>query len=448
VAGCASGFDATIDVQGSGRAGAFCSFLALRLGTKIGVQEFSDSAVRKTDLLIVGAGPFGLAMAAYAKHLGIDHLLVGKPMGFWKANMPRGMLLRSGCDWHIDPLNIDTLEKFAQTNRLSTNEVEPLPLEFYLRYAQWFQEQKQLAVLPALVRKLDWNEGQAFPFYAIMDNGESVAARFVVLAVGLQYFKNVPSDLVKILPEGRYSHTSDLVEFEAIAGKRCLIIGGRQGAFEWAALMGETGVDQIHLCYRHGSPEFAPSDWSWMDPLVDATEQNPSWFRKLSEQEKDAIRTRLWAEGRLKIEPWLKARISNGRVKLWPKTRIEDCRESAAGDLAVRLDNGEKIAVDLIVLATGYKVAFGQIPFLQGSKILDLLNIQDGSPELDDHFQSNIPGMFITSKPAAQRFGPYFGITIAVRVSARLIGRFIVAELQGRAEPHVAKATAANAMPL
>jgi FAD-dependent urate hydroxylase len=185
--------------------------LVLRSGTKIGVQEFSDSAARKTDLLIVGAGPFGLAMAAYAKHLGIEHLLVGKPMGFWKENMPRGMLLRSGCDWHIDPLNIHTLEEFAQTNGLSTKEVEPLPLEFYLRYAQWFQEQKQLAVLPALVRKLDWNEGQAFPFYAIMDNGEGVAARFVVLAVGLQYFKNVPSDLVKILPEGRYSHTCDLV---------------------------------------------------------------------------------------------------------------------------------------------------------------------------------------------------------------------------------------------
>ena len=41
---------------------------------------------KRTNLLIVGAGPFGLAIAAYARHLGIEHLIVGKPMGFWKAN--------------------------------------------------------------------------------------------------------------------------------------------------------------------------------------------------------------------------------------------------------------------------------------------------------------------------------------------------------------------------
>ena len=47
---------------------------------------------KETDLLIIGAGPFGLAMAAHARHLGIDHLMVGKPMEFWQVNMPEGML--------------------------------------------------------------------------------------------------------------------------------------------------------------------------------------------------------------------------------------------------------------------------------------------------------------------------------------------------------------------
>ena len=58
---------------------------------------------RRTDLLIIGAGPFGLALAADARHRGIDHLVVGKPMEFWKRNMPDGMYLRSDCDWHLDP---------------------------------------------------------------------------------------------------------------------------------------------------------------------------------------------------------------------------------------------------------------------------------------------------------------------------------------------------------
>jgi lysine/ornithine N-monooxygenase len=282
--------------------------------------------------------------------------------------------------------------------------------------------------LPALVRKLDWNESEAFPFRAILDNGENVAAKFVVVAVGFQYFKNLPSELVKLLPEDRYSHTCDLVDFAEMAGKRCLIIGGRQSAFEWAALMSEAGATEIHLCYRHHSPAFAAADWSWINPLMDATEENPGWFRSLTQQQKDEINRRLWAEGRLKVEPWLKARISNGRVKLWPQTRVEKCCELSNGDLAVSMDNGQKITVDRIVLATGYKVEFTQVPFLQGSKILGGLNIQEGFPELDEHFQSSLRRMFITSMPAVQQFGPFFGFTIAVRASAKLIGRAIFAD--------------------
>ena len=60
----------------------------------------------ETDLLIIGAGPFGIALAAQAMHDEIEHLIVGKPMEFWRANMPRGMFLRSACDWHLDPLDV------------------------------------------------------------------------------------------------------------------------------------------------------------------------------------------------------------------------------------------------------------------------------------------------------------------------------------------------------
>ena len=69
---------------------------------------------RETDLLIVGAGPFGLAIAAQAAHDRIEHLIVGKPMEFWRQNMPKGMFLRSACDWHLDPLDVHTIETSAK----------------------------------------------------------------------------------------------------------------------------------------------------------------------------------------------------------------------------------------------------------------------------------------------------------------------------------------------
>ena len=83
----------------------------------------------ETDLLIIGAGPFGLAIAAQASHLGIDHLIVGKPMEFWRKNMPQGMLLRSACDWHLDPVNMHTIERFLESRGQTPHDVEPLSLD-------------------------------------------------------------------------------------------------------------------------------------------------------------------------------------------------------------------------------------------------------------------------------------------------------------------------------
>jgi hypothetical protein len=163
------------------------------------------------------------------------------------------------------------------------------------------------------------------------------------------------------------------------------------------------------------------ADWSWVNPLV-AMAQNPGWFRRLTQQEKDAVSRRLWAEGRLKVEPWLKARILKQGVTLWPRTQIIDCVELATGEVATKMDNGQEIAVNHIILATGYKVNIARVQ----SNILAGLRTRDGFPELREDFESSIPGLFITSLPAGQQFGPFFGFTIAVRTSARLIGEAIV----------------------
>jgi len=372
----------------------------------------------ETELLIIGAGPFGLALAARASHLGIEHLMAGKPMEFWRKHMPRGMYLRSACDWHLDPQNIHTIESFLQSRGQTPHDVEPLSLEFYLSYAEWFQQQKQITTLPSYICELHHTGDHHFTVFTAA--GDTIHARNVALAPGFRHFANVPDELKALLPAGRYEHTCRFTDFSSASNQRYLIIGGRQSAFEWAALLLEAGASEIFISHRHDSPAFKTSDWSWVNPLVDAMAENPNWFRRLSQEEKDAVSQRQWAEGRLKLEPWLEPRLAGHRVKVLPRTEVVACQEQD-GELIVTLSNGEEIHCDQIILATGYKVDITRLPLLSSGNVLDQLATRNGFPVLDEHFQTSIPGLFITSMPAIQDFGPFFGFTIAVRVSAKLI---------------------------
>ncbi|HWF90582.1 MAG TPA: NAD(P)-binding domain-containing protein [Pyrinomonadaceae bacterium] len=371
----------------------------------------------ETDLLVIGAGPFGLAVAAQASHVSIEHLVVGRPMEFWRKSMPAGMYLRSACDWHLDPAGIHTIEKFLEERGQTAKDVEPLSLEFYLSYAEWFQKQKRITTLPLQIERLEVADDG---FTAITAAGDTIHARNVVIAPGFTHFTNIPAELKSRLPAGRFIHTCDFVDFSAARDRRYLIIGGRQSAFEWAALLVEAGARAVYITHRHDSPAFAEADWSWVSPLVDAIGDDPNWFRRLSQAEKDDVNHRLWAEGRLKVEPWLEARLNNDRVRVLPRTEVVECVEND-GELRTTLSNGETITCDQIILATGYKVDITRLPILAAGNILDPLDTRNGFPVLDDHFQTSIKGLFITSMPATQDFGPFFGFTIAVRVSAKLI---------------------------
>ena len=396
---------------------------------------------RRTDLLIIGAGPFGLALAADARHRRIDHLVVGKPMEFWMRNMPDGMYLRSDCDWHLDPNGEHTIERYLATRRQTPTDVEPLSLRFYLEYTAWFREREHIETLPAYVERLD---GAGSPgggsygdvrFHAALDDGTRVSARHVAIAVGLRYFTNRPASLTERLPAGRYSHTCDLVDFSGLRGRRCLIIGGRQSAFEWAALLREAGAAEVHISHRHDSPSFKKADWAWVLPLVDRMVEDPGWFRRLPAADQRELEQHLWAEGRLKVEPWLESRVMRDPVRIWPRTSLARCELLDEGEMLVTLDEGTQLTVDHVVLATGYKAQAEQIPFLANGNLLDRLATRNGFPVLDEQMQTSAPGLFATSMLATHDFGPFFAFTVSARTSARLIGAAVGADRSRQATP-------------
>ena len=212
-----------------------------------------------------------------------------------------------------------------------------------------------------------------------------------------------------------------------LRGKRCLIVGGRQSAFESAALILEAGADAIDIVYRHDTPAFAAADWELAEELARNTLAEPGWYRHLSANEQERIASRFWAEGRLKLEPWLPSRLAGDRVALHPNSIVARCVERPDGAIEVTLADGAELRVDHVLLATGYRPDLRRVSYLAPSLLAEL-RTADGFPRLDDAFQSSAPGLFFTGLVAARDFGPLFGFVRGAPVAARIIVDYLVAQ--------------------
>jgi FAD-dependent urate hydroxylase len=368
------------------------------------------------ELLIIGAGPYGLATAALARERGIDTSIVGVPMGFWRENMPADMFLRSGVDWHIDASGVHTLDAYLEEKGIDRATIDPVPIDVFLGYCDWFEQVKHLDVRRELVTRLSRTNGH---FEVTLVGGGCIAARAVMCAPGIRHYAYRPEWASSIAPE-RAAHTCDLVEFERLAGARVLIVGGRQSAYEWAALIREHGAERIDIVHRHAVPRFDRVSWRFVDAHVAKTIQVPGYWRGLPASSREAIARRFWEVGRLTLEHWLVPRLDWDGLHRWPGLEVARTG-SSKHELTVVLSNSERLSVDQIVFATGYRADLCRVPYLAG--IIDDIECRDGFPALDEAFRTTVPGLYITGFSATQDFGPFFGFVKGSPAAATLIVR-------------------------
>jgi FAD-dependent urate hydroxylase len=377
-----------------------------------------------TEFLIIGAGPYSLATAAYARSLGLDVTIVGKPLDFWKTNMPRGMFLRSGPDWHLDPRDVATFEAYVTTRGLARAETRPVSLDTFVDYASWFMGQYNVTPRPAYVTHLARSDAA---YVATLDDGSRLRARTVLLGLGLTFFRHFPPDVTSKLPARSYVHTCDTVDFDCYRNRRVLILGGRQSAFEWAALIREHGAEEIHVALRHPTPRFVEPDWSWVQPMARRTLDDPGWWRQLQPDEQRRITDEFWAAGRLVLEEWLAPRVHQPNIHIHENTQVVSVTELADASYEVLLDDGSHPSVHRIVLATGYRADMENVAFLDRATIRRHLSTVDRVPALDPQFQTTLPGLYVSGLAATRDFGPFFGFTVGCPIAGKIIGDAVAA---------------------
>jgi FAD-dependent urate hydroxylase len=369
--------------------------------------------VDRTDLLVIGAGPYAYAAAAFARYRGIDVRVVGSPMAFWRDQMPAGMFLRSGVDWHLDATGEHTFEAYFEDRGLRRADLDPIPIGVFLDYTEWFRERKALEVDERLVAGLAPADGG---FTATMEDGSTITSEKVLAAPGIRHFVNLPTWYGAVPPERR-AHTSDLVCFDELAGARVVIVGGRQSAYEWAALLCDHGAERVDVVHRHATPRFARVSWAFVDSHIEQTLVHRGWWRRLPAEERNAITAKFWQVGRLTLEPWLVPRLSPDVVSSHPGCEVTDVAVGAE-DVTLSLSDGQTRTADLVVFASGYQADLARVPYL--APVSDHVSVTDGFPDLSEGFETSLPGLHLTGFASTRDFGPFFGFTKGCPASARI----------------------------
>jgi len=385
-------------------------------------------------VLVVGAGPFGLSISAHLRSVGVSHRIVGRPMDTWRAHMPRGMNLKS--EFYASDISCQSsaydLVSYCQTRGLDfVDRVQPLSLERFLAYADWFAGELVPDIDDCNVTKItSVNAG----FQVEFSDADAMTVGQVVVATGVLPHFHLPTELAN-LPSDLVSHTKDHHNLDQFRGRQVAVIGAGQSALESAALLHEAGAD-VHLVARQ-------SALSWPDP-------NPSHVTALGHVRRpvtklcEGWRCAFWATPaafRLLPEDM---RVSKARSVLgpagiwWLKDRVE-------GVVDVLTDHAVKTAephgscvrlhlsgprqsvmdVDHVVAGTGFHIDLGRLGFLPPD-LRDGIASVHGYPILSRSCESSVAGLYFAGAPAAVSLGPSMRFIAGTHRSAARIARSIV----------------------
>ena len=315
----------------------------------------------------------------------------------------------------------------------------PVRLDVFVNYALDFQQRFVPDVEDRQVVSVDKaTDG----FWIALDDGEVLHADYVVVAVGITHFGQVPTELAD-LPAELVSHSSAHHDLSAFAGREVTVIGGGASAIDIATLLYESGATTTLVArrtklrfsspaapgprgrwqrIRHPSSGLGPGLRSWL------CQNAPNMFRFLPGKARlTIIRRHLGPQA---------AGLMRARLEAGVTVALEESVESASEEggrvrLVLRTASGGRrtVLTDHVIAATGYWPNIDRLGFLR-ERLRSSIRTHARMPVLSGTFESSVAGLYFVGPPAVNSFGPLMRFMVGAEYAAPVVARRLMRQAQ------------------
>ena len=324
------------------------------------------------DVVIVGGGQTGVAIAYGLRRRGIHRVSVidkapDGEAGVWttiaRMNLLRTQKTIAGPEqgnpaigfraWYETLNGPEAFDALLRIPRLD-----------WAAYLDWFRNTVGVAVAHD-TELLDVEPVAAGLKLQLRTKGETrtLVTRKLVLATGFagSGAPNIPG-FIAALPKSLWSHTIEAIDFDALRGRSVGVIGAGPSAFDAAAVALESGAAEVHLFSRRAQISYPAPPPPGSPPAGKYYQGAYDNFHHLP----DAVR---WGHQKLLDDNGTSTpldsidravRFDNFHIHLGARA----LNERVEGDRLLLSADGETIALDHLVAATGYRVDLSLRPEL------------------------------------------------------------------------------------